>query len=216
MLFKSITAPVVILAISISQGASASDLSRSPTLRNPQTVITGADYPRSSARRNEIGIVSVVLRVTPEGRVDQCSITETSGYDTLDATTCSLLESRARFGPALDSGGTPVAGEYRVASTWGVDARQPSTNIALPLQVAELPPSYKSPLRARLVFDATGHVSACEVTATSGSEAADRAACAYASQHIVIPAPKAALSEIMPAAVRYLTASLSVEKSSLP
>ncbi len=199
--------------VQFTQDAWAADVSRSPKLRNPQDLISGSDYPRSSARRNETGIVSVQIEVSPKGRVDACEITESSGFETLDAVTCSLMRSRARFDPALDLAGSPVAGVYRLASTWGVDERQPTTNIILPLQVSVIPVGYRSPVRARLIFDATGHVTACEVTATSGSDAADRAVCEYVEHQLVITPPKAKISGVVPIAVRYLTASLSTEAS---
>ena len=88
--------------------------------------------------------------------------------------------------------------------------------VSVPLQVSRVPPGYRSPVKARLVFDAPGRVAACEVTATSGSEAADRAACAYVKQELVIPAPKSGAKDIPPAAVRYVTASLETQPAETP
>lgn len=196
-----------LLILALLQDAAAADLSQPPQLRG-QGIITHQDYPTEALRRSEYGIVSVLLRVSAEGRVTSCEVTETSGSTTLDMSTCSLLERRARFHPARDAAGAAVAGEYRLANSWGVDQHQPTTAIDLPLQVSRIPPGYRSPVKARLVFGAAGRVAACEVTATSGSEAADRAACAYIRQALVIPAPRSGAKDIPPAAVRYLSASL--------
>lgn len=200
---------LMIAALGVAQEPAAIDSSRAPRLRNPEAVVTYRDYPAASLRRNEHGIVTAWLRVSAAGKVTACDVTESSGSPALDRTTCSLLKERARFEPAKDAAGISVEGEYRLANSWGVDGYQPRTSIDVPLQVSVIPPDYRSPVAARLVFDAAGRVEACEITATSGSAAADRAACTYVGQQLVIAPPRSGSRAVPEAAVRYLTASLS-------
>lgn len=199
---------LAIAVFGIVQVSAATESSQSPQLRNPQALITYEDYPTESVRRNEYGIVSIVITVSAEGKVSSCQVTESSGFATLDLATCSLYKKRARFEPAKDAEGLPIEGKYRLSSSWGLEEHQPRTTIDVPLQVSSVPSDYRSPVKARLLFDATGHVTACEVTTTSGSAAADRAACAYIEQQLAIAPPKSASSDISPVAVRYLNANL--------
>jgi TonB family protein len=202
---------LLVAAIQVAQVNPTINLSQTPRLRNPQAIVTFRDYPSDSLRQHEYGIVSIVLRVSPEGRVISCDITESSGAAALDKKTCSLHMARARFDPAKDATGLPTAGEYRASTSWGIEEHQPRTTIDTPLQVSTVPKGYRSPVKARLIFDATGHVMDCEVTATSGSGAADRAACTYIGQQLVITAPKSSSGDVPPAAVRYLTASFTTQ-----
>jgi len=203
-------------ALQAVQQPAASETSEAPRLRNPQAIITFQDYPTESLRRSEFGVVSTLLHVSIDGRVTSCTVTESSGFLKLDMKTCSLLKSRARFDPAKDAAGGPVAGEYRSANAWGVDEHQPRTTIDVSLQVSSVPADYRTPVKARLISDADGHISACEITATSGSNAADRAACAYVKQQLTIAAPKSMSDDVPAAAVRYLTASLSIRPVEAP
>ncbi|WP_082450878.1 energy transducer TonB [Sphingomonas sp. Leaf22] len=200
---------LAIAAFGVVQGPAAMDFSQPPQLRNPQALITYEDYPTESLRRNEYGIVSIMITVSTDGKVSTCQVTESSGFATLDLATCSLFNKRAKFEPAKDAAGLPIEGKYRLSNSWGLEEHQPRTTIDVPLQVSSVPSDYRSPVKARLVFDATGHVTACEVTTTSGSVVADRAACAYIKQQLAIAAPKSASMDIPPVAVRYLIASLS-------
>lgn len=202
---------LLIAMLDVAQGQATTDLSQPPKLLNPEAVITYNDYPAEALRRGEYGIDSILVHVSAHGQVISCDITESSGSAMLDATTCALIKKRARFEAAKDAAGSPIEGDYRMANIWGADEHQPRATIYVPLQVSAIPANYRSPVRARLLFDATGHVSACEVTTTSGSGAADRAACAYIKQKIVMAPPKSAASNIAPVAVRYLTASLSTQ-----
>jgi TonB family protein len=181
---------------------------RAPQLLSART--QPDDYPVESMGDSEWGVVSTLLRVSATGRVIGCVVTESSGYDTLDKGTCRMLRLRARFDPARDEAGKPVEGEYRMANAWSVVAHQARTTIEVPLEVRAVPRDYRAPVHARIVFDATGHVTACDVTATSGSAGADRAACTHIREKLVIPAPKAAAA-VEPVAVRYLVAALAAK-----
>src|SRR5688500_16275429 len=72
-------------------------------------LITSDDYPPSALRNEEQGTVRVRLSIDASGRVTNCSVTSSSGSSQLDSTTCRLLQRRARFTPARDNTGQPIA-----------------------------------------------------------------------------------------------------------
>jgi len=65
------------------------------------------------------GTVAVRFTVEPNGRVSDCRPVASSGYPALDATTCSLVEQRLRFSPALNAQGQPISTEVQTSYTWG-------------------------------------------------------------------------------------------------
>ena len=52
------------------------------------------------------------------GAVADCSITETSGYATIDAQSCAIIQERAKFEPAIDTQGKPTRSSYSQRITW--------------------------------------------------------------------------------------------------
>jgi protein TonB len=72
-------------------------------------VFSGDDYPAAAQVRGEEGDVRARLDVDTRGRVSRCTIVQSSGSESLDDATCRILEERARFAPARDAGGNPVA-----------------------------------------------------------------------------------------------------------
>ena len=205
---------IVAMALALAQAdqaRQATEPAGPPRLLNKTPVIGPDDYPNRALIDGSEGIVSTVLHVRADGRVGGCEVTETSGVALLDKATCSILLMRARFVPARTAARAATRGDYRMATAWGVGAEMPSVSKSLPLQVARLPAGYGSPVQIRAVFDATGHLSSCEVTASSGSAAADRAACAYAKGQLTIAPPRSGSSRVNPAAVRYISATLSAD-----
>jgi TonB family protein len=102
-----------------SQEHSASQESRrSPQYAAPETarsakgdlraIFSADDYPASAQANGEEGTVQAELRVDTTGRVSRCEVIRSSGHPSLDDATCKILEKRARFIPAHDSGGNPV------------------------------------------------------------------------------------------------------------
>jgi periplasmic protein TonB len=67
------------------------------------------DYPESALRNEEQGTVRVSFTVGSNGRVQDCNVIQSSGSSALDAATCRIIRSRARFTPATDSSGATVA-----------------------------------------------------------------------------------------------------------
>jgi protein TonB len=74
-----------------------------------RAIFTADDYPLSSQANGEEGTVQARLTVDTNGRVSRCDIVRSSGHQTLDDTTCNILEKRARFVPARNSDGRPIS-----------------------------------------------------------------------------------------------------------
>jgi protein TonB len=70
------------------------------------------DYPSDALRNGDEGRVRAKLTIGTDGRVTNCSIIESSGTNSLDRTTCSILTRKARFTPATDSNGNPTTDTY--------------------------------------------------------------------------------------------------------
>ena len=76
------------------------------------------DYPQSAIRNEEQGTTAVRMTVGPDGRVAECSITQSSGSSALDNATCSILKRRARFTPAKDQAGNPISDTVSQRIRW--------------------------------------------------------------------------------------------------
>lgn len=87
---------------------------------DPSRWITDNDYRTRWVREEMTGRAGFALSITAEGRVSDCVITRSSGHAALDQATCRLLERRARFSPAQDSSGNPVAGTYDSSVNWQI------------------------------------------------------------------------------------------------
>ncbi len=81
-------------------------------------LVTADDYPREALVKNEEGSVSYQLAIDAEGKVAGCTITGSSGSVALDSVTCRIMQQRARFHPARDAAGLPVAGEVTQRIHW--------------------------------------------------------------------------------------------------
>lgn len=96
-------------------------------IATPARRIAGAlrdsDYPRAAERRNIEGTVAISFRVRPDGRVDRCAITASSGHALLDDLTCRLFTQRFRFEPARTAAGRAVETTLHTSFTWGTRQR---------------------------------------------------------------------------------------------
>src|SRR5688500_4482386 len=95
-----------------------------PRAKTPlQALVSVNDYPMSALARREEGRVEFRLDVGENGRVTGCAITRSSGSSALDATTCRILRSRARYTPARNSNGMPVGYPVEDAVEWRLPER---------------------------------------------------------------------------------------------
>ncbi|MEA3002597.1 MAG: periplasmic protein TonB [Sphingomonadales bacterium] len=85
---------------------------------NLGSYVSNADYPDAAIRGEEQGITRFRLSVGADGRVTDCIVTGSSGSSSLDAATCRLMRSRARFAPARDGSGNPTSDNVASAIRW--------------------------------------------------------------------------------------------------
>jgi TonB family protein len=81
-------------------------------------------YPAAARRANQEGHVMTVLDVGSDGRAKNCRVMISAG-PLLDNPTCELILRRARFAPAHDSAGKPVASWYIVPVRWKITTIMP-------------------------------------------------------------------------------------------
>lgn len=89
---------------------------------NLASYVTNDDYPAAALSRNEEGTTGFTLTVSPDGRVSGCTVTRSSGSSTLDAATCQLMRSRAKFTPAIDNSGNPTSDSVNATIRWVIPA----------------------------------------------------------------------------------------------
>ncbi|MGT2513855.1 energy transducer TonB [Sphingomonas panni] len=95
------------------------DYSHVAVLKFPkENIISMDDYPPSSLRQGEEGAVAVEWLVDPSGRATDCRVTRSSGYETLDRVTCSIVQRRARYIPATSRDGTEISASDRLSVRW--------------------------------------------------------------------------------------------------
>lgn len=73
-----------------------------------RSLFDGDDYPGISIQDRDAGSVRAVLLVDEAGKVADCVITQTSRVAALDAQTCAVLQTRAKFEPARGADGEPL------------------------------------------------------------------------------------------------------------
>lgn len=89
-------------------------------LGNPGRWITDSDYRSSWINRDYSGVAAFSLEIDARGRVNNCSITQSTGHAALDEATCKLLERRARFEPAKNGDGNAVSGTFNSSVNWKI------------------------------------------------------------------------------------------------
>jgi TonB family protein len=80
---------------------------------NPASWLDSSDYPASAIFRGAQGIVNFRLSVDAAGVPTGCHIQQSSRPPEFDKTVCTAMMRRARFTPALDRDGKPLASYFR-------------------------------------------------------------------------------------------------------
>lgn len=88
----------------------------SASLKNPGSVVLDSDYP--ARNHDKQGTTRFELIVGADGKPVSCTTTVSSGHDVLDQSACNAFVKRARFSPAKDEAGNPIAGRYKGSITW--------------------------------------------------------------------------------------------------
>ena len=131
---------------------------------NPAGWLTARDA--SGQKFTPRGRVGFTLTVGPDGSAQACAVHDSSGDSRTDELTCAVMNARARFHPAHDRAGVPVATRYSSSVSWTRDDR-PKVGppaLAIDAQVAALPDGIPSPARLTLeiLVDETGKVRDCD------------------------------------------------------
>ena len=75
------------------------------------------DYPAEAIRKEQEGTSQLRLLITPDGHVDRCVLSVSSGSELLDRAACEGVRT-ASFSPGPSSAGRPVRASVTVPITW--------------------------------------------------------------------------------------------------
>lgn len=151
-----------------------------PKPRNaPGSWVSSYDYPLMAMLLDEKGRSTFRANVDAAGRVSACTIIKSSGFSRLDELTCKLVTRRARFNPAMDADGKPVAGTYTQAVIWLVADDDPLRASDLgwsrPAEAKKL--KQRGTVAFEVEISAEGTVTACRITRSSGFALLDSETC---------------------------------------
>lgn len=105
---------MILAALSMAAAPPPQTESANPIKRvaTPTAIISGwigeRDYPKAALKRGAQGVTQIRIRVTAEGRAEDCQIFQSAGDAELDAATCAIVTSRTRFRPPTDADGKPT------------------------------------------------------------------------------------------------------------
>lgn len=100
-------------------GASAAVRSSGGRILRPAKWLGGGPTDADNRGGRYHGTVYVKVTIGPAGRVSNCVPLSRSGSADLDAVTCQIVRERARFSPAFDAQGRPVASQAYTTVVWG-------------------------------------------------------------------------------------------------
>jgi TonB family protein len=110
------------------KSAEAASVPAGPTatpVGNPADWFPANAYPQEAKAAGMEGRTEFKLDIDPLGRIVECDIAKSSGSPLLDSTTCALLVQNARFRPAVDAAGKPIAGTWQSAMVWKLASAAP-------------------------------------------------------------------------------------------
>ncbi len=86
-----------------------------------QGLFRSDDYPASAIAQGAGGSVGIRVRIEADGKINECTVIESSGHADLDRQTCGLLKKRARYAPAVGHDGTPRWSFVFGRVTWRIE-----------------------------------------------------------------------------------------------
>ena len=119
---RILAAGLILWLAATAAAAAAEPPVRARSAQALATLFSDEDYPSDAIRNGEQGIVAFRLAVGPDGRPSGCTVTDSSGSESLDSTTCRLLMERPSFEPARDSKGKAVADAVAGRIVWRLPA----------------------------------------------------------------------------------------------
>ncbi len=82
-------------------------------------------YPPDSFAAEEQGTSVVEVHITTDGKVDSCSVFQSSGYPRLDQAACDHIASVWRWQPPTTLDGQPTTVRTRISLTWNIKDAPP-------------------------------------------------------------------------------------------
>ncbi|MEM6476820.1 MAG: energy transducer TonB [Pseudomonadota bacterium] len=80
--------------------------------------LVSSAYPAEALAAGMSGSVGVNVTVNEQGRVRDCSVTQSSGHSVLDEAACRAMKRYAEFNPARNRSGDPTLGRYSLRITY--------------------------------------------------------------------------------------------------
>ena len=91
---------------------------KQPPSGNIEGLFNSDDYPGIALFQDQMGDVALVLLIDEQGKVADCTVTQTSGVAVLDAQSCAIVKERGRFNPALGQNGKPAKSSWLQRIRW--------------------------------------------------------------------------------------------------
>lgn len=193
-----------ILASAFTATASLASAQASPAqpLSNPGEWIQSDDYPAWAVQYETEGVVGVELSIDAAGAPLDCTVTESSEVADLDRIACEKLLQRARFKPATNSEGNPVASTWSNRVRFQLPEKQPSNTS----EQQEIPEPQE--IIVAFIIEKDGRVSDCTVTGADEEQSAE-----FCGEAPVFDVPSSSEDE---AIRRRVVTTVKVEVSELP
>lgn len=102
-------------------GEGAASVLKEPVSGTISGLIKSEDYPMLAVENGASGTVEFVLLIDEQGKVADCTVSETSGTAVLDLKSCLIVTERARFKPAIGLTGQPAKHAIRSRIKWVVE-----------------------------------------------------------------------------------------------
>ena len=168
------------------------------------------DYPPKALQEGREGITAFSVKVSKDGTVTNCTVTESSGHADLDEATCSNVSKRAAFYPAQGKKGQSIEGKYANRVRWQIPVMTSNASFPILRDSLPRPPQILNAIELRvdkddyplaalaagergvttfaLGIDLGGKVQSCDVVTSSGSVLLDQQSCALAQRWSFEPA----------------------------
>ena len=141
------------------------------TPTTPQPWFEFEDYPMKAFEKKQEGVTQFELLVAPDGKIADCRVTQSSGSEELDKTTCYLANKRVQFRGARGPDGQAVYGVYRSQAVWALPERTIKANPGpdLEVNINKLPAGTGEPPVVKLAYavDPQGKASSCTIMPSS-------------------------------------------------
>lgn len=129
-------------------------------------------YPTADLAARRSAAIEYVLKIDPEGKLEECTILRAVGHEELASKTCAIVRSaRFEYTPATSPDGIPAYGVIRTSSSFHLPGTRAGRAIGkhkfapeVELRVEALPEGTSDPLDVTVVtmIGVDGRISACE------------------------------------------------------